>query len=181
MNPKVYIENAHGPISFSPKSVSIQTTIIGKLVRLLSMEGSTITSDTRPGVTPDIQKKIDHNNVCHEAWLIYRYSEYGRAIEIAYHQLNQDVNNGRNKALRKIHDLYKEELASNSISLLNPELNKIRSLADTIVKKISTKLIAFVKTNDASLQDIHMEDLEFGINLIIGHAFVECIILEAPQ
>lgn len=180
MDPQVYIETSYGPINFTPKSVSIQTTIIGKLVRQLSLEGAAIAIQPRPGIAPDIQKKISHNNVCHEAWLIHRYSEYGRAIELAYHQLNQDVNNGKNKALRKIHDLYKEELALNHIQIVNPEMDKIRILADVIVNNISQKLMFFVNENDSSLKDIHMEDLEFSINLIVGHAFVECIILEEP-
>lgn len=180
MNPQVYIEKSFGPINLSPKSVSIQTTIIGKLVKQLSMEGATIEPQVRPGIAPDIQDKILHNNICSESWLIYRYTEYGRAIEIAYQQLNKDINNGKNKALRKIHDLYKEELALNQIQLVNPEMDKIRIIADVIIKNISRKLLCFVNENDSSLKDVFMEDLEFGINLIVGHAFVECVILEAP-
>ena len=180
MHPQVYIENSHGPITLTPKSVAVQTTIIGKLVMRLSMEGATMKPQARLGIAPDIQDKIIHNNICSESWLIYRYTEYGRAIEVAYQELNKNINNGKNKALRKIHDLYKEELALNQIQLVNPEMDKIRNIADVIIKNIYRKLLCFVNENDSSLKDVFMEDLEFGINLIVGHAFVECVILEAP-
>jgi hypothetical protein len=179
MNERVYIENAYGPINLTPRSVSIQTTIIGKLVRLLAEKGATIATGTKPRVAPDIKKKILYNNVNHEVWLIYRYTEYGQAIELSYSQLNKEVNNGKNKALRYIQDLYIQELAYHKINIENPEIEKLQPIADLILQNISSKLKEFVK-EDSSLADIHLEDLESGIKIIVGHAFVECLILEEP-
>ena len=181
MNPDVYIENSYGPIKISPRAVSIQHTITGKLVRILAT--SEMQPDYKRGrsIPPDIQYKIEYNNLVSEKWAIVKYTGYGEAIENAYVQVETEVVNGKAKALSKVNDFYLQALGKFEIDILNMDINKLRLHSDEIFKIVTSSLHDYLLDNDVSLSNISHEELDTGINLIVAHGFVECLVLEEPK
>ena len=181
MNPDVYIERSYGPINISPRAVSIQHTITGKLVRILA------TSEMQPeynrgrSIPPDIQSKIEYNNLVSEKWTIVKYTGYGEAIENAYVQVEAEVVNGKSKALSKLNDFYLQALGKFDIDIQKIDINKLRLHSDDIFQAVTSSLHDYLLKNDASLSTISHEELDTGINLIVAHGFVECLVLEAPK
>lgn len=181
MNPEVLIEKSFGPINFTPKSVSVQHTITGKLVKILASK--TIAPKLSRGrlVPPDVQEKINYNRICSEKWTIIKYADYGEAIENAYAQVEIEVINGKAKALTKLNDLYYQALAEFNINFDEFDIQIIREHSDAIFKRVSSSLRNYLLENDSSLAQLSHEELDTGVNLVVAHGFVECLVLEGPQ
>ena len=59
-------------------------------------------------------------------------------------------------------------------------MTKIKKHADEIVDDIIKQLRKFIYKS-ANINSLYKEQVEIGINVVVAHAFVECLILENPN
>lgn len=181
MNPEIYIEQAYGPINLSPKSVSVQHTITGKLIKILAINEYLPAFNRERSIPPDVQEKMVYNNIVSEKWAVLKYTGYGEAVENAYLEIETEIVNGKTKALSKLNDFYLQAMARFGIDLQNIDLIKLRAHSDEIFKLVISTLRDYLLDNDSSLSNLSHEELDTGISLIVAHGFVECLVLEEPK
>lgn len=181
MNADVLIEHSYGPINLTPKSVAVQHTITGKLVKILATQEIALNFPRSRSVPPDVQEKIAYNRISREKWAILKYTGYGEAIENAYVLIESEIVNGKAKALSKLNDLYYQVLGEHNIDFDSIDIDVIRLKSDDIFKRVCISLRDYLLENDTTLTQISHEELDTGINLVVAHGFVECLVLEEPQ
>lgn len=89
------------------------------------------------------------------------------------------------KILKLINDFYKECIGNlrriESYSKQKREIIEvIQSNSDQIIEDVINKIIEIIN-NSSNGQDMDEEDLIFGVKYVVGHAFIECKVLERPQ
>lgn len=124
--------------------------------------------------------KIKHNYIQKNRHVISQYLEYSAAVEAAYLRIDAVVPFGRDSILKNISSLYYECLDTLGIDYFSSiSIADIRQNADYIIDYIVTRLrnLAFESKNVPRMK----EHVVQGINVVVAHAFVECIILEVPE
>jgi hypothetical protein len=124
--------------------------------------------------------KIQHNKIQSKKHIIKQYLEQSAAIEAAYHGIDSVIPFGKQTVLRNLNDLYCAALDSVGIDYLSGEVDMtaLRENAEFILEFIIQKLrnVAFESKNIMCLK----EQIDQGINVIVAHAFIECVIFENP-
>lgn len=125
-------------------------------------------------------RKIEHNNVRTNKHVIRQYLEHSAAIESAYERIDALTPFGREVVLRNLNDLYYQCLDFLGIDYFESiDISKIRENSDQILDFVVNHLknFAFESKNVPSMK----EHVVQGVNVIVAHAFLECIILEVPN
>lgn len=175
---EVKIENVEGDVNLgkSPEEnvESIINIIIGDIVSL------SIKVDRLDRTFPSkVSMKINHNNLRQKRRIIQEYKSYSSQIEKAYVIADERVINGKQIAMSMLNNMYFDALDKFEIDIFDIEMDKIKEHADDIVDHIIKQLRKFVyKSSNVSL---YKEQVEIGINVVVAHAFVECLVLENPN
>jgi hypothetical protein len=124
--------------------------------------------------------KIQHNRIQSKNHIIKQYMDHSAAIEAAYEGIDSVILFGKQIVLQNLHDLYYAGLDSVGIDYLVGEIDMdaLRENAEYILDFVIQKLrnSAFESKNSLSFK----EQIEQGINVIVAHAFIECVIFENP-
>lgn len=125
--------------------------------------------------------KIQHNGIQSRKYIIKQYMDHSAAIEAAYEGIDSVILFGKQIVLQNLNDLYFSALDSVDIDYLFGEIDidAIRENAIFILDFIIQKLknTAFESKNAIEIK----EQIEKGVNVIVAHAFIECIIFENPE
>lgn len=125
--------------------------------------------------------KIQHNQIASKSQLIKQYLDHSETIELAYIDIDKIVPFGKQIILQNLNDLYYAALDELSIDYLCDEVNilEVRENSEFILDYIIQKLknSAFESKNTPS----YKEQIELGVNVVVAHAFIECVIFENPK
>ena len=125
--------------------------------------------------------KIQHNNLQAKSHIIKQYLDYSLKVEEAYSEIDSLIAFGKNTILRNLYDLYYSALDSIGIEHISEQINveKVREHSEYIIEFIVQKLknTVFESKNTPPLK----EHIELGVNVVVAHAFIECIIMENPN
>ena len=125
--------------------------------------------------------KIKYNNLYAKSHIIRQYLDFSSKIEEAYDEIDSLVAFGKDTILRNLHDLYYNALDVVSIDYLSCDIDmiKIRENSDYILEFIIQQLknTAFESKNTPRFK----EYVETGVNVVVAHAFIECVIMENPE
>jgi len=126
-------------------------------------------------------KKINHNNLRSKSHIIKQYLDNSSKIEEAYSDIDSLVAFGKDTILQNLNDLYYLALDEVNIEYLVCEIDivKVRENSEFILESIIQKLknTAFESSNTPA----YKEHVELGVNVVVAHAFIECIIMENPS
>jgi hypothetical protein len=122
----------------------------------------------------DIQEKIDYNNLRRNRFIIEEQKVYHGRINKIYEELEMQGSFRKEKLLRNIKRIYLKVKGELSVS---NEISAIRDVADDIFEGVEEMLNEELKVH---LTDAFVEDISFGVSLIMIHAFMDCKILEEP-
>ncbi len=124
--------------------------------------------------------KIQHNNLNSKSHIIKQYLDHSSKIEEAYKEIDSLIAFGKATILQNLNDLYYLALDSLNIEYLSCEIeiSKVRENSEFILDFITQKLknSVFESNNTPKFK----EQIELGVNVVIAHAFIECIIMENP-
>jgi len=124
--------------------------------------------------------KINHNNLKSKSHIIKQYLDHSSKVEEAYGEIDSLIAFGKDTILQNLNDLYYLSLDSIEIDYLTCEVDiiKIRENSEYILDFIIQKLknTVFESKNTPS----YKEHVELGVNVVVAHAFIECIIMENP-
>lgn len=124
--------------------------------------------------------KINHNNLKSKSHIIKQYLDHSSKVEEAYGEIDSLIAFGKDTILQNLNDLYYLSLDSIEVDYLTCEVDiiKIRENSEYILDFIIQKLknTVFESKNRPS----YKEHVELGVNVVVAHAFIECIIMENP-
>lgn len=125
--------------------------------------------------------KIQHNNIQSKKYIIKQYLDHSSAIETAFIEIDSIIPFGKEIILENLNDLYFSALDELHIEYLEEEIDilKVRENSEFILDFVIQKLknCAFESKNTPTLK----EQIEHGVNVVVAHAFIECVILENPN
>ncbi|MBF0452515.1 MAG: hypothetical protein HQK75_17565 [Candidatus Magnetomorum sp.] len=122
-----------------------------------------------------IKDKIEYNSIKRNISLIEEYSIFYSKINSLYNELELQGSFKKEKLLRTIKLLYVKSKGAYIRTDDNP-MNLIRDNADNIIEDVENKLLELIEKDEA----IFIEDISFGISIIMVDAFMRCKILEEP-
>jgi hypothetical protein len=153
---------------------SIINLIIGEIVSI------SVNVDLLDRTFPStILKKIDHNDLRRNKRIIQQYKSFSSHIEKAYATVDKNIINGKQSALLMLNEMYFNALEKYQIDPFDIDMLKIREYADDIVDNVIKQLLKFVYKS-ANVPP-YKERVQLGINIVVAHAFVECLVLENPN
>lgn len=124
--------------------------------------------------------KIQHNRIQSRKHIIKQYMDHSAAIEAAYEGIDSVILFGKQIVLQNLNDLYFAALDSVGIDYFSGEIDidAVRENAEFILDFVIQKLrnTAVESKNTLNIK----EQIEKGINVIVAHAFIECVIFENP-
>lgn len=124
--------------------------------------------------------KIKHNNLKSKSHIIKQYLDHSSKVEEAYGDIDSLIAFGKDTILQNLNDLYYLALDSIEVDYLTCDVDiiKIRENSEYILDFIIQKLknTVFESKNTPS----YKEHIELGVNVVVAHAFIECIIMENP-
>lgn len=126
-----------------------------------------------------ISNKIEHNQLKSKRNIVQQYKSYSSHIEKAYEIADKNIINGKQSAMILLNDIYMESLEKYNIDAFDVDMILVRAHADDIVENILKELKKFVYKS--SNVPPYKELVEIGINVVVAHAFVECLVLENPN
>lgn len=176
----VYIEKNAGNVNIGDSPEYEVSSIISELLQKLAEKPSEY-KPTRRRPSSETVLKISHNNLSSKSNIIKQYLDYSSKIEEAYREIDRMIPFGKNTILENLNNLYCSALDSLEIEYLTLEvdLEKVRENSDYILEFIVQKLknTVFESKNTPT----YKERIELGVNVVVAHAFIECIIMENPN
>lgn len=125
--------------------------------------------------------KIKHNHIESKGHIIKQYLDYSSKIEEAYSEIDSLVVFGKDTILRNLNDLYYSALDAAQIQHIvsDIDIEKVRENSEFILDFIIQKLknTVFESKNTPLIK----EHIDRGVNVVVAHAFIECIIMENPE
>lgn len=173
------IENVEGDVNLGKSPEENVDSIINIIIK--DIVSCAVKIDRRDRTFPSkISKKIDHNNLQQKRRIIQEYKSYSSQIEKAYIIADGQVINGKEIAMGMLNNMYFNALDKFDIDTFDIDMTKIKEHADEIVDNIIKQLRKFVYKS-SNVNSLYKEQIEIGINVVVAHAFVECLILENPN
>lgn len=124
--------------------------------------------------------KIEHNNLKSKSHIIKQYLDHSSKVEEAYSEIDSLITFGKDTILQNLNDLYYLALDAVDIEYLtcDVDIEKVRGNSEFILDFIIQKLknSVFESKNTPA----YKEHVELGVNVVVAHAFIECIIMENP-
>lgn len=181
MNKKIEIGQNIGNVYIGDSPESRVDSVINFILNILSTQEFKLDACRRKPSAKTIVK-INHNNLQSKSHIIKQYLDRSSTIESAFFQIDSIIPFGKSIALRNLNDLYFEALDEAGIEYLTVEkidITKIRENSEFIIDYIIVKLknIALESKNISS----YREEIDAGVNVVVAHAFIECVIMETPE
>lgn len=178
-NSGIISNNNNGTIVVNQYTITKKMSILSNVIKNLVEKANII--DLNPLVKLDlkpfdIEKKIEYNVVIKNKFKFNKYKIYYLICDQILNAIDDQLAQSKNKLMNFINDSYEDILGE--IALENSNKNKleiIQNRADLIIDTIKLKLINILGDNE-----MFYEDKEFGVNIILCYAFMECKILEKP-
>lgn len=125
--------------------------------------------------------KIQYNKIQAKQHIIKQYMDHSAAIEAAYRGIDSVIPFGEQIVLQNLNDLYCAALDNVGIDYFSPvvDMTAIRENSEYILDFVIQKLrnSAYESKNILQIK----EQIDQGINVVVAHAFIECIIFENPE
>ncbi|WP_111636691.1 ABC-three component system protein [Marinomonas shanghaiensis] len=124
--------------------------------------------------------KIEHNNLKSKSHIIKQYLDHSSKVEEAYSEIDSLIAFGKDTILQNLNDLYYLALDTVDIDYLtcDVDIENVREnsefILDFIIQKLKNSVFESKNTPD------YKEHIELGVNVVVAHAFIECIIMENP-
>lgn len=179
MQKNVAIEKNFGNINIGDSPEYQINSVINRLLMDLAATPFRFERKNR-SVPVDTVRKIEHNNIRLNRHIIHQYIDHSAAVEEAYKRIDAATPFGRDVILRNLNSLYYQCLDSLDIDYFDTiDIEKIRENSDHILFYIVNQLknFAYESKNVPSMK----EHVVQGVNVVVAHAFLECIILEVPS
>ncbi|MEZ9723073.1 hypothetical protein AB4271_16690 [Vibrio splendidus] len=174
----VNITEMHGDINNAEPPESKVNSIINDIISEISQSTKVVNIKDRK-FPPTVNKKIKHNQLKDNRIILQMYKTYSSDIEYAYGTVEKNVVNGKHTALLLIYDMYQAALKKRNIDLWDPDMDVVQEHADAIVDEVKIQLTNFLyKSSNITFTKEHMS---LGVKAVVGHAFVECYVLENPN
>lgn len=138
--------------------------------------------DTSAILSFDIEEKLEYNKVITYKRIIEEYASYSSMVSDTYANISKIKPNCRDKVMRIINAEYRTIKANILKYKVEEDISNIISFnSDDIIKKVLEVLKE--KLYDASNleENVHNEDIEIALEMIVGDAFISCKILENPN
>lgn len=179
MNKTVAIDKVVGNVQLGEDPEQSIDSAINEVLKLIAANDFEPSKRNR---TPsaDTVEKIKHNKLQGKNAIIRQYLAHSQKVESSFSAIDSTIPFGKTKILNNLNDLYYEALDFVGIDYFTDEIDieQIRVNSCLIIEFIVERLrnTAYASKNKPSLK----EDLELGINVVVAHAFIECVILENP-
>lgn len=125
--------------------------------------------------------KIEYNNLKGKSHIIKQYLDHSSKVEEAYSDIDSLIPFGKDTILQNLNDLYYLALDSIEVDYLTCDVDivKVRENSEFILDFIIQRLknTVFESKNTPT----YKEHVELGVNVVVAHAFIECIIMENPS
>lgn len=175
---QVSIETVEGSVNFLPPLGHDVDSIINKIISEISTANVKFNFLDRT-FPSSVAKKIAHNNLKNKRYILLQYKEYSSFIERAYVNIDGLIVNGKQKTLMILNEMYFKSLSKLDIDPYEPNINSVRENADIILDDVICCLREFVY-NSSNVPNLK-ENIEIGLNVIVAHSFVECVVMENPN
>ena len=179
MNKTVVIQNNVGNVNIGDSPEYRINSVINEL--LIDLAATPFMFERKERRVPVAAvRKIEYNNIRTNKHVIRQYLEHSAAIEGAYERIDALTPFGREVVLSNLNNLYYQCLDVLGIDYFDiVDMCKIRENSDQILDFVINQLknFAFESRNVPAMK----EHVVQGVNVIVAHAFLECIILEVPN
>ncbi len=122
----------------------------------------------------EIESKIKYNDIKRNKALIDEYKVFYSKVNSLYQELEIQGSFRKENLLRNIRSIYLQIKGKYTGNAANP-MQIIRDNSDNIIEDVQEKLALTLEKAGSSL-----EDISFGISVIMVDAFMRCKILEEP-
>jgi hypothetical protein len=178
MMKQVVVENNAGNIYVGDSPEYRVDSVINELLKELASRPFQFQRIHRKVPASTIEK-MRHNEIASQ-YIIKQYLDHSAAVEAAYLGIDEVVPFGKQIILESLNSLYYAALDGVGIDYLEGDIDiiAVREHSEYILNFVIQKLrnSAFESKNLPS----HKEPIEKGINVIVAHAFIECVIFETP-
>jgi hypothetical protein len=179
MMKQVVVERNSGNIYVGDAPEYRVDSVVNELLKQLASKPFQFQRISRKAPASTIAK-IQHNHITTQKYIIKQYLDHSASIEAAYAGIDAIIPFGKQIILTSLNDLYFEALDAVGIDYLDGEIeiDAVRENSDFILGFVIRRLknSAFESKNILS----HKEPIESGINVVVAHAFIECVIFETP-
>lgn len=181
MNKKVINidRNAGNLVIGDAPEYGVSTAINELIIKLASKPF--IFQKTRRSPSSETIKKINHNNIKSKKHIIKQYLDFSSNIESAYDTIDSAIPFGKQIVMQNLNDLYYAALDEVNIDYFENvvDIVLIREHSEYILDFIIQKLknLSYESNNTPNVK----EQVELGVNVVVAHAFIECIVMENPN
>jgi len=181
MKNQVNIQEVKGNVYLTESAVQKVDSVVNFLLTEISQLPMDSLSTRKRSVPAAVIKKVNHNNLQTQQFILAQYQAFSTSIETAYKVIDANIVNGKAKVFLMLDDLYIKALFDIGINPIMGEIDMmlIRQHADDIINKIIEGLKSFCYESSNVPSD--KESVEVGVNVVVAHAFVECRVLENPD
>lgn len=179
VNKTVNVERNAGNINFGDSPEYEISSAINELLKSLANKPFSFKKKRRRPSSETVVK-IEHNNLKSKSHIIKQYLDHSSKVEEAYSEIDSLITFGKDTILQNLNDLYYLALDAVDIEYLtcDVDIEKVRGNSEFILDFIIQKLknSVFESKNTPA----YKEHVELGVNVVVAHAFIECIIMENP-
>ncbi len=152
-------------------------SLLSKVIDAISETRFFIEEETLPKNLSSINpgEKIKHNNIKRNKSLIDTYKVFYPKINSLYQTLENQGSFKKVNLLRNIESIYIKIKGKYIKDSLNP-IQVIRAHADDILEDVQDELLNIVEKGTNN----YIDDISYGITIVMVDAFVRCKILEEP-
>lgn len=178
-NKTVNVERNAGNIIIGDSPEYKISSAINELLNSLANKPFTF-NNSRRRPSSETVVKINHNNLKIKSHIIKQYLDHSSKVEEAYSEIDSLVTFGKDTILQNLNDLYYLALDEADIEYFENDVDiaLVRENSEFILDFIIQKLknTVFESKNTPAFK----EHIELGVNVVVAHAFIECIIMENP-
>lgn len=180
VNKTVTVERNAGNIIIGNSPEYEISSAINELLNSLAAKRTQFNKNRRRPSSETVVK-IEYNNLKGKSHIIKQYLDHSSKVEEAYSDIDSLIPFGKDTILQNLNDLYYLALDSIEVDYLTCDVDivKVRENSEFILDFIIQRLknTVFESKNTPT----YKEHVELGVNVVVAHAFIECIIMENPS
>ena len=163
------MKRTHEARRLKPNELQKNPSALNGIIKLIGNKlFDTEVSDAQ--IAPNLQEKIQYNNVIRYKPIIEEYKVYQGKLNKLYEEIEKAGSTRKEFLLLNIKNIYLREKAEFDT------IDKIRTNADNIIDRIKDKLWELVENIS-----LDQEVIEVALTILIVDAFMRCNVLEEPQ
>ncbi|MEJ2765616.1 hypothetical protein VV869_16815 [Photobacterium sp. MCCC 1A19761] len=176
----VNINKVIGPVFIGDSPEYNVDTAINELLKCIAKQHHEF-RDIKRRPSSDTINKISHNNIKSKRHIIKQYLDFSSKVENAFFLIDSLIPFGKQIVIQSLNDLYYEALDEIDVDYFSNEIDieKIKDNSEFILDYIIQKLICSVYESKNAPEI--KEQIELGVNVVVAHAFIECVVLENPS